>query len=605
MARVVDIEKIPLDREKTKEERREEGIRDWCDFYRQNPHLCISSHFQCTTLVWWQDLIIYLMFYSSVFFAIMTRGIGKSFLVGWFLIVWCTIFPRSRIVIASGTRGQARLIVTQKILGEIYNKYPKVRQEIDIKNSSVSTNDTHVKFWNGSEIVVITGGDSSRGNRCCIAIYEEARTLEQDTMKNVIAKMKNNGERQPRYKNDPRYSEYKPENEKKKDIYISSGWFETHHLYNMCMDARDAMFDESRWGERQFALSLPWTFPTIYGFMDYQDDILKEKNASDYSEMWWQIENCGMFWSESEKSAFGYRQLENIRKVGDVMYPIPNEMYTDKRQIRDFRKRFPITKGKNTIRVVSIDIAVCGGDNDNTIMTVADLDVKGNRYERTFRYMEHHNNTHSEMQAIRAKQLFEDFDADLIIMDINGNGMGVFDAGSKPQYDASRDKTYNAWTCKNKDDMTDRVFGVEAEDADPIIYGVKQDAKFNHFMITWTKGAVETGRMFMPLNSKIAEDVIEDKFGDETGKVDEHIKVKYLAPYLQFDITVKEMTALEIVTHKKSPYLAVDNPTLRKDRWTTIGFINYYASLLEQDLQKPKKKKSSFSMRYSAPDYFA
>ena len=102
MARAVDIEKIPLDRNKTKEQRKDEGIRDWADLYRQNPHLCISTHFQCTTLVWWQDLIIYLMFYSSVFFAVMCRGIGKSFLVGWFLIVWCTIFPRSRVVIASG-----------------------------------------------------------------------------------------------------------------------------------------------------------------------------------------------------------------------------------------------------------------------------------------------------------------------------------------------------------------------------------------------------------------------------------------------------------------------------------------------------------------------
>lgn len=592
MARAVDIVKIPLDKTKTKEQRREDGVREWADFYRQNAHLCISTHFKCQTLVWWQDLIIYLMFYSSVFFAIMCRGIGKSYLVGWFLIVWCTLFPRSRIVIASGTRGQARLIITQKVLGEIYQKYPKVRQEIDYKNSSVSTNDTKVKFWNGSEIVVITGGDSSRGNRCCIAIYEEARTLDQDTMKNVISKMKQNGERKPRYKENPKYSEYKPVNEKKKDIYISSGWFETHHLYTMCMSARDAMFDESRDGERQIVMSLPWTFPTVYGFMDYNDDILKEKNATDYSEMWWQIENCGMFWSESEKSAFGYRQLENVRKVEDVLYPTPNEIYLDKKQIREFRKRFPLYKNKNAIRILSVDVAVCGGSNDRTIMTVGDLDIRNNKYERVFRYMEHHTDSHSEDQSIRCKEIFEDLDCDLILMDINGNGMGVFDAGSKPQYDVKRDKTYPAWTCKNKEDMVDRVFGVDVEDAVPIIWGIKQDAKFNHFMITWTKGAVETGRMSMPLNGKKAEDLIEDRYGDTEGKLDENIKTKYLLPYIEFDLAVKEMTALEISPQKNSPYIRVDNPTLKKDRFTTIGFINYYASLMETDLNKAKKKKS-------------
>lgn len=164
MAKPIKTKKRILDKNKTKEERRRDGIRDFTDFYRQNPHRCVSTHFQCTTFTWWQDLIFYLMFKSTVFFGIMTRGIGKSFEIGWFCVVFGTIFPRSRIVIASGTRSQARLIVTQKILGEIYNRYPKVRQEIDIKNSSVAQNNTYVKFYNGSEVVVVTGGDSSRGS---------------------------------------------------------------------------------------------------------------------------------------------------------------------------------------------------------------------------------------------------------------------------------------------------------------------------------------------------------------------------------------------------------------------------------------------------------
>lgn len=172
MAKPIKTKKRILDKTKTKEERHREGIRDWCDIYRQNPHRCVSTHFQCTTFTWWQDLVFYLMFKCTVYFGIMTRGIGKSFQIGWFCVVFCTIFPRSRIVIASGTRSQARLIVTQKILGEIYNRYPKVRQEIDIKNSSVAQNNTYVKFWNGSEVVVVTGGDSSRGSYLIFATFK-------------------------------------------------------------------------------------------------------------------------------------------------------------------------------------------------------------------------------------------------------------------------------------------------------------------------------------------------------------------------------------------------------------------------------------------------
>lgn len=165
MAKPIKTRKKVLDKTKTKEERHREGIRDWSDFYRQNPHRCISTHFQCTTLVWWQDLMIYLMFKSTAFFGLMVRGAGKSYIVAWFLITWSVLMPRSRIVIASGTKNQSRLLVTQKVLGEIYNRFPKVRQEIDIKNSSIAQNDTYVKFYNGSEIVVVTGGDSSRGEQ--------------------------------------------------------------------------------------------------------------------------------------------------------------------------------------------------------------------------------------------------------------------------------------------------------------------------------------------------------------------------------------------------------------------------------------------------------
>ena len=72
---------------------------------------------------------------------------------------------------------------------------------------------------------------------------------------------------------------------------------QNHHLYTMCMDSYNAMID----GKTQAVMSLHWGFPVVDGFMDYEDDIVAEKNKSDYSEMWWSIENCGLFWSESEK----------------------------------------------------------------------------------------------------------------------------------------------------------------------------------------------------------------------------------------------------------------------------------------------------------------
>ena len=78
------------------------------------------------------------------------------------------LFPRIKIVLASSTKSQARLLVTQKIMGEIYNRYPNVRKEIDMSSSSLSFNDTFINFHNGSQIVCVTSTDNSRGNRLSI-----------------------------------------------------------------------------------------------------------------------------------------------------------------------------------------------------------------------------------------------------------------------------------------------------------------------------------------------------------------------------------------------------------------------------------------------------
>ena len=579
MAKSIKTRSIPLDRETSKEDRRKNGVRRWTDFYRQNAHRCISSHFKCETLTWWQDMIIYLMFKSSVFFAIMCRGIGKSFLVAWFMVVWCTIFPRSRIVIASGTRGQSRLIITQKILGEIYNRYPKVRQEIDLKNSNLGMNDTFVKFYNGSEIVVITGGDSSRGNRAMIVVYEESRTLEIDVIKNVLSKMKQNGERRPRYKDNPKYMSFRAKEEKKKDIHISSGWFQSHHLYSMCNDAYESMLD----GKSQAVLSLHWGFPTVEGFMDYEEDILKEKNASDYSKMWWDIENCGLFWNQSEKSIYGHNELTKLRKIKHDLKPIPNELYLDKKAMSDWKKRNYIKKEDGEIRILSCDIAVMGGDRDNTVFTcIRGIPVNGH-YKKYVSYVEHHSNAHSEEQSIRMKQLYYDLEIDIICLDLMGAGVSVGDAASKVQYDTSRDVEYKAFTVFNREDMKDRVFNVDIADAVPCIYGIKQSAQINHYLITWLKSAIENGRIEFLMESNKMKDILDDK------KIDQSDISKMIRPYIETDFMIKEMTALEVSTQPNSPYLKVDNPSLRKDRFSSLSFGVYYLHLKEAELLKEEQ----------------
>lgn len=584
MAKYTRTYKIELDKTKSKEEREYEGVREFADYWRQNPQKFIADWMGYEGLTWYQDMIIYIMFRVSVFFWIACRGISKSYMIAWFLVSYCILFPRSRFVIASGTRGQSRLIITTKILGELYNRYPRLQQEIE--DYSVSFNDTFVKFRGGSEIVVVTGSDSARGNRACGVIYEEARTLDKNTIENVLRKFKQNGDRRPRWKDNPKYRNIKT-NEPKKDIYISSGWFANDYFCNISMDAYNAMVA----GKNQALLSMHWGFPVVEGFMDYEEDILQEKDSSEFSQMWWSIENEGLFWNDSEASMFGYKELDVLRKLENAFKPVPNELYLEEKALRAWNKKNFIQKQKGELRILGLDVAMMGGSRDNSVFTVLRLLPNGSRYRRQLAYIEHHNNAHSEEQSIRMKQLYDDFDIDFVCVDVHGAGIGVADASSKVQYDNTRDKEYPAWTVFNREDMKDRSFGVDVEDALPLIYGIKQDAKFNHFMLQWLKSTTENRRIELLVNANKAEDIITDL----NENIDTYELEKELQPFRETDLLVKEMTSLEVLAQNNSPYLKVDNKVMRKDRFSSLGFCNYYANILEQDLSKNKKKKSKLS----------
>lgn len=87
--------------------------------------------------------------------------LGKSFLTAVYCCCRCILYPNTKIIVASGTKGQARLLISQKIEKELVNMSPNLRREI--KEIRVGANDAIVKFKNGSTIEAVASGESARG----------------------------------------------------------------------------------------------------------------------------------------------------------------------------------------------------------------------------------------------------------------------------------------------------------------------------------------------------------------------------------------------------------------------------------------------------------
>ena len=590
MAKPLKFKRRKIDKNKTREVREKEATQQMADIYRQNPHRFISTELGCTTLTWFQDVIVYLAFRSSLFFYIATRGIGKSFIIGWIVVAMAILFPRIKIVLASSTKGQARLLVTQKIMGEIYNRYPNVRKEIvppksKLENaSSLSFNDTFINFWNGSQIVCVTSSENSRGNRCAVLVLEESAKIDQDIKTNVLVKFLQNGERIPRYKDNPEYEGYRATEEKKKQIHITSAEFQTNPVYKECMDAYKNM--QKTGSISQVLLSMHWGFPVAEPRinMTYEDDIKPEMEKSTFSQLWWTQENEGLFVSESEFSMFGYQELNKLREVDKVFLPVPDYKFNDEKDVEAWKKEYIPKKKPNELRVLSIDVALMGGKNDHTIFTLTRAIPSGKRYKRELVFMEHQSNAHSEAQSIRMKQLYRDFDADVICLDCMGNGMGVADAASKEQFDPTRGMEYEAFTVFNRDDMKDRAYNVDISKANACIYGIKQDAKFNNSLILYLKSAVESGRISLPLETNDARALYQEN------KLSEGILSQMIKTNIETDLLIKEMMALEVKQQQNSPYLKVDNPTMRKDRFSSFGFANFWIQEQEDELHNEEQE---------------
>lgn len=258
------------------------GAAVWAGYYRWNPHRFVEDYLHIR-LKLFQKILIVMMNVFMTFFYIASRGQGKTFLTAIFCCVRAILYPGSKIVIASGTRGQA-IQVLQKIMLELKPRSPELACEIDEKASKMNGTDAQIVFRNSSFIRVVTSGESARGNRANILIIDEARLVPKDTI-DTILKYFLAQERSPLY-NELTDEERKREQKKElnKTLWLSSAYFQDHWLYQKCADACKYMLS----GGKSFVCGLPYQLAMAEGLLS-DEQVREQKSGSDFTEVKWSI----------------------------------------------------------------------------------------------------------------------------------------------------------------------------------------------------------------------------------------------------------------------------------------------------------------------------
>lgn len=548
---------------KSKSERLIDGIGIWASFYRANPHRFVKEYLGIN-LKLFQIILIFMMNHNHYFMYLASRGQGKTFLTSIYCCVRAILFPETKIIIASGTKGQSREVIEK--IDDLKKNSPNLAREIaDLKTNS---NDARVEFHNGSWIKIVASNDGARSKRANLLIVDEFRMVDFEIISKVLRKFLT-APRNPKYLDKEEYAHLK---ERNKEIYLSSCWYKSHWSYNRFMSYFNAMVHKSA---KYFVCGLPYQLAVKEGLLD-EEQVKDEMSEEDFDEVGWSMEMEALWFGESEKAFFKFEDLEKNRKLATPLFP--PEFYG---LLKDNSFKFE-PKKNGEIRLLSCDIAgAAGKENDASVYVIIRLIPTSKGYDRYLSYMESMVGGHTQTQSIRIRQLYEDFDCDYIVLDTQNFGLGIFDTLTNPLYDKERSKEYEPISCINDDVMAERCVYPNAE---KVIFSIKGNAKLNSEIAIQFRDGFKRGRIRMPISEIEGRELLKkfkgyDKLPDET-------KAKLISFYAQFTLMINEMINLEAEYNDNNQVKLKEPSGKRKDRYSSTSYGNYVASLLERKLNK-------------------
>lgn len=549
----------------------------WITFYRRNPSRFVEHYFG-VTLHLYQHIILYLMELFPSFCIVAARSAAKSFLIAIYACKEAILRPGARIVVASATKKQARLIVSEKIKKELIPKSPLLAAEID--SFKDNQNEIEVVFRNGSSIVVVAANENARGYRATVMIYEEFRMIVKNIIDSVLSPFLY--VRQADFLN---YEEYSGMIEEPKEVYISSAWYQNHWMWALIRTfVKDMLTNQSSCViGMDYSISLKHNIKT-------RNFLIKERKKLD--PISWAIEYENQMIAENTRSFFNYEQLNKNRTLKRAFYPRRNEDALLKQ-----KNKYDIQKQVGEVRIISCDIAMEGGkETDNSIFSCIRLlpesseykvmDSTGEHievkrgYRRQVVYMEPVHGGETTKQAIRIKQLYTDFNADYCVLDGRNAGISVYDMLAKVLFDEERNVEYKPWKCMNDEKVASRIQIAGAEEN---VYIIKAQLETNS-AIAESMRDVLTSRMidFLISNTEAVDEI--GNFFPEYAIADVDTQLFFERPYLETAALINEMIDLEYERGEQTGLIKIINNNNRKDRYTSVSYGNYFAKMLEHDL---------------------
>lgn len=547
-----------------------ETLINWITFYRRNMHR-FAMHYLGLKIYLYQAYILWQLAKSTEAVIVASRAAAKSYIIAIFACCKAILYPNSQIVIASATKKQARLIVTEKIQKELIPISDNLRREI--KEIRTHSDETEVIFHNGSSIVVVVGNDNARGHRSTVMIYEEFRMISKMIIDSVLSQFQH--VRDTVYKDMPEYKDLP--SEESSSIFISSAWYRSHWMWQTIIDAGKLSITT---GGTACLIALDYCI-SLYHRIKTKKQLVELKRRLD--PITWQIECENVMIGENAHSFFSYDLLSKNQRMQRAMYP-----RTDLERISGKKNSHCLPHQEGEIRVLSCDMAFVDKKiNDNTILSVIRMlpEAVGGRDASHFRkqvsYIESIHGGDTTAQALRIKQIFYDLDCDYCVLDLRNAGVAVYDLLARVMWDEDTQQEYKPWKAMNDESVAGRI---RSDGAESVVYVIQASQRMNSEIAMLTRQEFAENRVDLLIpHSKALDDVLS-KTKEYTEITDVEEQLFFEKPYLETQAFINE--AIDLV-YERLPDTGLikisEQGTKTKDRYTSISYGLYFAAEIERE----------------------
>lgn len=549
------------------------GVELWASYYRSNINRFVYD-FLHVDLHLFQAVLLVMMNIATTFVLIACRGIGKSFIAAIFCVVRCILYPGTKIVIASGTRGQA-VNVLEKIMTELVPNSPELQYEIDMQNTTVNISSPKIMFKNGSFIKVVTSNESSRSNRANILIIDEFRLVKKSIIEDVLRRFLANP-RHPKYLDLPEYKGKKEFLEPNKTVYLSSAGYKDHWSFTTCNDVYKNMIG----GRKSFICGFPYQLALQEGII-MEDGVIEQMSETDFNEISWSMEMESLFYGDLDGAFFNFTAISKNRNIEYAM--LPSDIVS---KIPGAQSKFGIQpKALHEVRILSADIALMASrkhKNDATAIFINQLlPTKAGKFVSNIVYTESNEGKRTEEEALRIRKLFDEFDCDYIVLDVKNIGISIFDALAADMVDPETGDIYPALTCCNNDDVAARC---AVTDAQPVIWAINGSQKLNSECALMLREGFRSGRIRLLINEYDAELKMNECIKGFS-KLNPAEKFNLELPYINTTLLIGELINLN--AEQRDGLIKVSEKSgERKDRYSSLSYNYYVALQLERKINK-------------------